>query len=75
MCKVSAIAHCTYFPFDEIAGEDVRGFEGNTPFIALDRIFEVNVRKSTAPEELEYHATLIGRIQTDLNINIVGPYT
>jgi len=71
MCKVSAMAHCTYFPFDEIAGEDVRGFERNTPFIALDRIFEVNVRKSTAPEELEYHATLIGRIQTDLNINIV----
>jgi len=71
MCKVSAMAHCTYFPFDEIAGEDVRGFERNTPFIALDRIFEVNVRKSTAPEELEYHATLIGRIQADLNINIV----
>jgi len=71
MCKVSEMAHCTYFSFDDIAGEDVRGFKRNTPLIALDRIFEINVRKSTAPEELEYHAKLIGRIQTDLNINIV----
>jgi len=71
MCKVSEIAPGAYFPFDEIAGEDGREFERNTPLIALDRIFEVDVRKSATPEEVEYHAKLIGRIQTKLSIDIV----
>ena len=71
MCKVSEIAPGAYFPFDEIAGEDGREFERNTPPIALDRIFKVDVRKSTTPEEVEYHAKLIGRIQAKLNIDIV----
>jgi len=44
MCKVSEIAPVMYFPFDAIAGEDVR----RTPLITLDRIFEVNFRSSAA---------------------------
>ena len=71
MCKGREITPGTYFPFDDVAGEDVRGFGRIAPYIALDLIFPVIVRKSTAPEEVEYHTKLVGRIQAELHIDVV----
>ena len=71
MCKASATPPRAYFPFDVVAAEDAREFRRNTTLAPLDGIFEVDVRKSATPQEVEYYAELIGRIQAELNIAMV----
>ena len=71
MCRVSDMTPEPYFPFDDTAGEDVQDFARMAPLIALDRIFEANVRKYAGTEEVEYHEKLIEGIKTELNIDVV----
>jgi len=72
MCRVSDKTPGPYFPFDDPAGGDLQDFARMAPFIALDRIFEANVRKYAGPQEVEYHANLIEGIKTKMNIDVVA---
>ena len=70
MCRVSDMTPAPYFPFDDTAADFAVAVQA--PFIALDRIFEANVRKYAGAQEVEYHANLIEEIQSEMNMHVVA---